>query len=339
MSNQDTAPGVTDAVATLFPQFDEYVKRQTVLNDLHIQQIQKEEERRIVLNKLEQEKQEERFSLRLQQWTVEEARHIDSCDGGSVRAVREWVASIRLAGNRTIDSLDRNVSMLKLIDYTISGDLFRSVSAFVRNKKDVKWGEVLLHVLNAFLGPNEQDALKDVLEHMRQNQREDVLSYNRRFRHAADLAYPTPTDSDQAHVTLLYMRSLLPGRLQVHLIDKDPKTFDSALAITEAEHAKIQRRDRVLQSVTRSEEPMEVDSIGESARERIQRQERELRELKRRLGNRERSSDTTSTSGGKMCWFCKESGHFKSNCPKRKAFWRNKGGNPRPLPESERSLN
>ena len=286
---------------------------------------------------------------------MEEAQHITNCDGCSVKSVREWIRGIRAAAKRVPDQSTVNSYMKKLISRTSCGDLFEEVEvALNKDDRDLAvWTEVIDHILDAFLGPDEQDTLRDELKKMKQGAREDIPAFNRRFLKAAEVAYPRMTDAEEATITTSYMVALRPGKIQDRLFDHEPRLISLRAATLGAykEWARTRFRERVLQRRPEPE-PMEVDSL--TVREQLANQEKEIKALKKKLQNqtpaaeaspRTPSPSNSSTSGpGKQstppdrCLYCGEKGHWKRSCPKNKAYWERKGGPRRPLPPNERSL-
>jgi hypothetical protein len=338
MDNQEYQAQMQQAIGTLFPAFDAYVQKQTELNAQNIE-LRESEVRR------QQQRAEKEVMEELERWLEEESRHVLACDGDSIRAVREWMAAIRSSYRRVPPGKDDNVYVKKLIVRTTTAELFREVDNFLeRNgRAAVAWEAVLDHVLEAFLGPDEQEALKDEVRNLRQGAREAIPAYNRRFLHAADLAYPRPSAHQQYDLSVAYLKSLVKGRIQTRLADRDPplQTLEQATAAAYAEWAKMRRADRILQpSRPAAPEPMEVDAI--TIREQLAAQERDIKALTKKLAEQELSGKEqkgNGTAGNEWrCWKCQDPGHLKKDCPILKAYWEKKGGQRRPLPEAERKL-
>ena len=354
---------VNQAVSTLFPAFDFYVRRQTELNEAQVKAIndnQKHQERCTV----------DSFGKKIRVWATEESQHVTTCDGGSVKAVRTWIRSVKAAQKRApSDSKDHCVKLLIL--KTSRGELFEEIDDFMnKNDRDlVDPDTILSHVLEAFLGPDEQDALRDELKKVRQAPREDIPAYNRRFTKTAADAYPLPTTEEKKRITTMYLVGLKKGRLQDKLFDRDPRlsNLEDATAAAYDEWARARYRERAMHEMTREHEPMEVDGMvtvreAVSKHDRaIEKYEQELRALKQQLAASKISSpapavpaftpSTSTPASGKgnlykgkpvnrdQCRFCGEQGHWVKDCEKNKEFWKRKGGERRSLPKHERALN
>lgn len=346
------------AIGRLFPEFDAYCKRQTELNTIQIEQLRVQHSDRDA-------RQQKQFDDSVRAWVAEESVHVTSCDGGSVKSVREWIRAIRGASVRA-PANGTQYYVRRLLTKTCRGDLFEEVERYLCSVGDrdlCTWEEILEHVLAAFLGPDESEALKDELKRVKQGPREEIPAYNRRFLRAADVAYPTPTNADRANIATIYMVNLRPGKIQDRLFDHEPRLVNVQQAADAAysEWARVRFRERCLQE-TRSvaPEPMEIDSL--TAREQISQQEREIKRLRSQLEatqrvspmkqkpvsgpppkasyrpNSSRNSALPKEVKSDTCRFCLQKGHWVRDCPRNKVYWEKKGGERRPLPENERSL-
>ena len=63
-----------------------------------------------------------------------------------------------------------------------------------------------------FLGPDEREALKDIVKCTKQGPREEVPAYNRKFIYNVDVAYPDPTEDEEKENT--YLAGLKKGKIQ-----------------------------------------------------------------------------------------------------------------------------
>ena len=54
----------------------------------------------------------------------------------------------------------------------------------------VPWNDVRIHLSTQFLNVDEASALRDEIEQLRQSAYEPEVSYSRRYREVADVAYP-----------------------------------------------------------------------------------------------------------------------------------------------------
>ena len=133
------------------------------------------------------------------------------------------------------------------------------------------------------------------------------------------------------------------GHVQESLFRHKPRLVDLDQAVSQAyeEWAEVRYRERTLQEAKSGASaetiPMEVDALNITARETMADQEKTIKHLQKQF------KDTTVSPSpiakrSVTCYFCKQSGHIKSECPKRKDYWAKKGGEPRPLAASERRM-
>jgi hypothetical protein len=333
------------AIGTLLPAFDAYVSKQTELNQQNIElshrNLQKDHEK---AGRLERED--------LCKWVEEEARHVPNCDGDNVRGVREWIASVRSSGRRIPQGKGEDDYIKKLMVRTCSGDLFREIDNYMeKNNRDlVSWKPIIDHILEAFLGPDENEALEDELKKIKQGGREDIPAFNRRFSNMADIAYPKPTNSEKSELAVLYLTSLKKGRIQNRLADREHpvSTLEDATNAAYQEWARMRRSERILNPgrTEREEQPMEVDAL--TIREQLAEQDKELKALRKKVAERERSaaeqpakpkpSESRKQTSQVICWYCDAPGHMKRDCKRNQVYWEKKGGERRPLPPDERAI-
>ena len=341
---QQQEPNLEVAVSTLFPAFDNYVKKQTELNEAQIQQIERNKE-------TNENKQLRSSQEKIRIWSNEEAQHILCCDGGSLKSVREWIRSIKCAYHRAPE-LDRDYYVKKLISKTSRGDLFEEIELFLNStdRELATAADIVAHVLNSFLGPDEQDALRDEVKAIKQGQNEEIPAFNRRYLKAVGVAYPRPTTEEEKMLTTMYLVALKKGRIQDRLFDRDQRltTLKCATEIAYNEWARARFRHRALQDARQPRhEPMEVDAI--STREAVAEKDQEIKKLRQQLEAARKQSppqrNTTTTAprssdrNNDECRFCHQKGHWVRDCPKNKDYWAKKGGERRPLPKGERELN
>ena len=303
------------AVSTLFPHFDAYVQCQTELNTAQLRLIEETRAERAGRQAADRSKQQDDLDGKVRAFAADESQHIPCCDGGSVKAVREWIRAINDASRNAPEPI--NVYMLKLIRRTCRGDLYEEIER-VRHAsvgRVVSWDHIVDHVLNTFLGPDEQLTLRADLKKMAQGDREDIPAFNRRFRKAADVAYPARSRDEEASVTTLYLAALRAGRIQDRLFEREPRleVLADALMAAEGEWSRTNYRNRALQ---RSDEPMEVDSM--TLREQMAAQERELKALKRELAACK--SGAPASSAGRQCGTPATTAPLANNYPRRSAL-------------------
>ena len=162
------------AIGRLFPEFDAYCKRQTELNTIQIEHL-------CVQHSDCDARQQKQFDDSVRAWVAEESVHVISCDEGSVKSVRVWIRAIREANARA-PANGTEYYVKRLITKTCRGCYLYPVG----DRDLCTWEEILEHVLAAFLGPDESEALKDELKRVKQGPWEEIPAYNRRFLRAAD---------------------------------------------------------------------------------------------------------------------------------------------------------
>ena len=312
-----------------------FLNRQDLLNEVQVVQTNRDQDQR-------EKTQSRQADEKLRNWAREEGEQIAVCDGGSIKSVREWIRSIRAAKPRVPHNENKSEYLKKLISRTARGDLFDETEVYL-NKHDrvlATADEILQHILDSFLGPDEQDALRDDVKSIKQAPREEIPAYNRRFRKAADVAYPNVSPEEDAQLTRLYLAGMKRGHVQESLFRHKPRlvSLDHAVSQAYEEWAEVRYRERTLQEAKSSASgmiPMEVDALNITARETMAEQERKIKHLQKQLKHTAIASSSIPKRSV-SCYFCKQSGHMKSECKKRKDYWAKKGGEPRPLAASER---
>lgn len=334
-----TEPDIA-TINALLPAFDAFFSKQTELNSIQIEQLRQSAE-------LGKEKKEKQALEEIRTWTTDAAQHVACCDGSSVKSVREWIREIKASSKRLPNGCDEDAFIKQLIAKTSRGELFDETERYLNKHTRglVSWANLLNHVIEAFLGPDEQEALREELKRVKQSPREDIPAFNRRFMKAVELAYPQMDTEDECRVTIMYMVALRAGKLQDKLFERDPRlsTLEDATTAAYNEWARLRFRERALQTV-RSDavhEPMEVDSL--TVRDQLANQQKEIQALKKQLETVNAEPVTPSRSTPIVprdtCRYCREKGHWHRDCPKNKEYWAKKGGERRPLPPEERALN
>ena len=287
-------------------------------------------------------------------WTQEEAPHVTPCDGGSIKNVRVWIAAIKAAKKRApAASVEKHI--ISLILHTARGELYEEIDNCLnaRGRDVCSSEEVLKHVLDSFLGPDEEETLRDELKRMKQAGREDIPAYNRRYKKAAAAAYPNPSQEEEKCLARFYIVSLLKGRIQDKLFDRNPRleTLTAATTAAHEEWSRVRFRERAMayDSPSPSHEPMEVDEL--TTREKIAKQEREIKSLRQRLASatsyrrphpatppraqpvpsvhhHPRPPKPQASVSDITCYSCNKTGHIRKNCPARRNG-RKLGGNSR----------
>ena len=325
------------------PALDSFLLRQDELNRQQLSQAERDQFQRTQTYK--------RFiDEKLRHWANEEAEQITKCDGGSIKSVREWIRAIKAAQPRVPDDEDDDSYLKKLIAKTSRGDLFDATENFLnkRGRAATTASALLKHILDSFLGPDEQETLKDEVKNIKQGPREEIPAYNRRFRKAAEIAYPDANANEEVQLTNMYLAGMKKGRVQDRLFEHEPRlvSMDEVTSAAHEEWAKLRFKERVLNEAKAAaaiHEPMEVDAL--TTRETIAEQEKKIKQLQQQL-QRNSTQQLTVTSSGQMprsnpkdgCFWCKKVGHIKRDCPGRQEYWAKKGGEPRPLEPEQRKM-
>ena len=73
-------------------------------------------------------------------------------------------------------SVNGDIFLMRLISKTAQGKLFEEIETFLNKngRNAMGYHETLAHTLEAFLGPEEQDALKEELRKVKHSQRQDI---------------------------------------------------------------------------------------------------------------------------------------------------------------------
>ena len=207
---------------------------------------------------------------------------------------------------------------------TASQDLLDEIELHVRNAaQPVTQLQLREHIINSFLGPDEANVLRDEVKTLRQGQREEIPTFNRRFLKAAAHAYPIPRDAEiEEQLTERYLASLLPGKIRERCFNHDPRLVDLNAATTAAsnEWGKECRRIRIQRECKDEHMPMEVDAIQSS----IESTDPPLRESLAAIASgmralrQQRTTSWPTPIGYRPkkgpCWTCGQKGHYRREC-------------------------
>ena len=196
----------------------------------------------------------------------EQAQCVPPCDGSSPKVVREWIREVQL----TIPYTNRTIYVAQK---TARGLLRTELEYFLNsqpNRQLVTWFEVRQFLQSAFLSPHEDERLRHELENIKQGAFETSAFFGRRFRAAAELAYPSQANGarndDQNRIILkAYLKGLTEKFLKHRLIrDGRPETLEQAMSTMERYEAD-EIRVRMAEdegTLERYEEPMEVGAMA-----------------------------------------------------------------------------
>ena len=197
-----------------------------------------------------------------------QVKRVPKCDGSTPTLVREWLREVTLTANYS----DKTVY---IASQSATGAMRREIEHFLDaqpNRHAVTWPQLRAHLEQAFLSPHEDDKLRHEVEQIKQAAYETTASYGRRFREAADLAYPAPgaaaqRNADQTRLLLrAYMRGLRDRRIVERLVREGrPADFSAAMTLVQAYEADDYRLHLALNEGViegRMEEPMEIGAVG-----------------------------------------------------------------------------
>ena len=197
-----------------------------------------------------------------------QVKRVPKCDGSTPALMREWLREVTLTENYS----DKTVYIAA---QSATGAMRREIEHFLAaqpNRHAVTWQQLRLHLEQAFLSPHEDDKLRHEVEQIKQASYEPTASYGRRFREAADLAYPlagaaAQRNADQTCLLLrAYMRGLRDRRIVERLVrEGHPVDFATAMTLVQAYEADDYRLHLALNEGIiegRVEEPMEIGAVG-----------------------------------------------------------------------------
>ena len=129
------------------------------------------------------------------------------------------------------------------------------------SRADITWNRLRDHLSAQFLNVDEAAALRDEVETVRQPGLETTAKYSRRFREAADAAYPEQyRNEDQEHILVMaYARGLKSDEVARKLVEETgPTTLEAAITAV----ARLNERQDAYTRLRRVEEPMEIGMVN-----------------------------------------------------------------------------
>ena len=247
----------------------------------------------------------------LRRWIQQEEKRMDSCEGAPKRAVREWLRCLHEAGTSVPPGMGNDSAGKALIKATSRGHLYAEYLSFLNrqlNPAAVPVAQVLAHLSEAFLGPDEDAVLKEDVKGMRQGEREDLCAYNRRFSKTSELAYPFPRAGEiERTLTEYYVGSLVNGKIKDSVFDAEPRivVLQTAMDAAAAEWSRRQYRGRVQQNVPKHE-PMEVN-VGNTEvprdpplRETVEIMAKTIRDLQREMEKMRTTGGAAGNGAGRQ---------------------------------------
>ena len=291
------------------------------------------------------------------------------CDGEVSSQLRNYLYDVDLLGP-VVDN--ENAAILDVVARTTSGPLRREVQRFlaaqVEPRPQVPWNRLKAHLQRTFLSADEDEKLRSVVEQMKQSEGETLASYNRRFREAAQRAYPEPRSADAERAVLRqYLKGLRSAELSKKVsLELQTQTLEGALSFVENVEAGLERymglhREDIPEPMdTSSVQPVQPAGTQGDLMTLLQKMQRGQDKIMTRLtkletgqGSMGPPADTTprwanrgarTGNGGNFaprqqgaavsCFHC-QGNHYKSGCPllprqPRTLARRPNGGQPAP---------
>jgi len=196
-----------------------------------------------------------------------QTKKISPCDGATRLAVREWLKQLAQAVVY-LPTATEDTDIHTIIQDTSRGALHMEYEHFMSRQADrnnVPWASVQVAIREAFLGPDEEEAIKGELEQLKQGATENFPDFNRRFNDAAEDTYPNNLrqPAEDLILTNLYLRALQPSPIVDRIFDAEPRivTLAGALQAASAAWSRQQRRERVTGHASNE---MEIGAVNSS---------------------------------------------------------------------------
>ena len=267
-------------------------------------------------------------------------KKIDPCDGSSPQKVRDWVLDIEM----TLPYINADdASVRTIVEDTIVGQLRREYESFQAgqaNRAATTWNDIRQHIRAAFLTADENEFLRSNLEKVKQTQFERNVAFSRRFREAADDAYPAANrgEAEQRIILTQYIKGLRCRDLVKWLIQETrPTTLQEATTAVERFSADDEKFARLgWLDDNRQVEAMEVGAVHQSEMDKkmdgLLRMVTGLQSSFTKLSASTAPTSVPSKSSASQpnrpaqsqrstgkCFYCDKPGHLKRDCRKRAA--------------------
>ena len=276
-----------------------------------------------------------------------QVKRLPTCDGSTPQLVRDWLREVEL----TVPYSTRTVY---IATQTARASLRWELEQFLEaqpNRDQVTWPQLKTHIQDSFLCPYEARRLRDEVKKLKQGAYETSAAYGRRFRDAADRAYPPVNGArnpDQTRILLEeYSRGLYSSTVKGRLCREGrPDSFQAAMTLVQAYEAdEYAFRLSSGDSLDRIEEPMEVGAVGGTP------WANDLAEVKRQvtglasqftklMATIEKSNASAAAPSAKhskskskssarynslKCTYCDKNGHEARDCRKQQRDLNNQG--------------
>ena len=248
---------------------------------------------------------------------VAASRHADGC---SHMATRAWIQDMDLAAERVDQA-----GIMEVVSRTTQGALRHAVEAFMHaapeEREAVTWRDVQQDVIKHFLSPDEEAALRDVVEgQLIQEPHEAQNIYARRYQEVAQRAYPAARrNEDQQRLLVRYFLGGLRDREMARNVIRthNPKTFEEAVEQVAELWAREEAFHRLLGPQHQHHTTMEVDAIQRDGN-RLTKMEEAISALADAVAHITEDGDTRrynwDEEGQPRCFKCGTWGHMRKDC-------------------------
>jgi hypothetical protein len=276
------------------------------------------------------------------------------CDGSSPQSVRDWINEIEIIRPQAQSNSARPESLMIIVTQTITGSLRREIERFLITYCDregcrrlrVPWPVVRDHIRKSYLSINEDAYLREQVQNVKQSPYETIANFTRRFRDAAEAAYPVDSRNEDQNRILLeaFGRGLSNDEVALEVLQRgQPVDLDRAIELALSTERGVQEFLRI----RRGERAMEIASVGGAqtpatqrsapnseilkAVEGLQRTSEKIHtrlaklELQqqrdksahgsgRRKGIKSNPTQSWTSDGRPICLLCGKAGHMKRDC-------------------------